>query len=441
MRLVIVRGFVAQTIVLALVASALGAPAIAAPEGLSSATCSTAQLTDVMAVYFSAPHPHATPMPVPAGAASYLSKLLRLRLQACRRALGKGRMTACVPTGREQNDPRLLWTHLRFCELLAKPPSHTRTAGIAWQLPATQGTRPIIFVLGTGADPGIVSKLVSTLTVYLNAGHDEAGYRFLDDAVLIPEPTWTPSVFADACENSASVAGAIVVDLTASGSGSNDEFISRRSWDAIEATALYAQCSQTSSGGAPAYVWVSNIQQAQSQKSTFTPLMPLAMLLTLGAMYEEFVPARSTSTTSKRLFPAPHPTPPSGYVSETDTTNTSSINSAQLGSVAGGFLSSSIAYTNSAVPLTSTAVDLQSWNTLQTLAMHLIADMNCWQPAPETIHAPRAQDIVGAARSLPAYNPPPGLGAYTAGRPSAPFCVEPTGHASIHLMLPHTSKP
>jgi hypothetical protein len=421
--------------VVILLSSTLGAPAAPQPVALAPATCSTAQLSDVVGVYFNVPHARATPMPVPAGASSFLSKLLRLRLQSCRRALGAGRMMACAPGPREQNDPRLLWTHLRFCELLVNAP-HARPEGIAWELPSVRGTHPVIFVLGTGADPGVVSKLVSTLTVYLNAGRDEAGYRFAGDAILIPEPTWTPQTYAAACETSPNVAGAVVVDVTASGSGSRDEFVSRRSWNAVEATALYAQCAH----GTPAYVWVSDIQQAQSRQSTFTPLMPLAMLLTLGAMYEEFVPARSTSTTSRRLFPAPKPTPPSGYVSETDTTNTSTINSAQLGSVAGGFLSSSIAYTNNAVPLTTTAVDLQSWNTLQALAMRLIGDMNCWQPAPEPIHAPRAQDIVGPARRLPAYNPPPGLGAYAAGRPSAPFCAQPPGHASIQLILPRAPR-
>lgn len=436
----------AALVAAALTAVTLGAPgALAAPLALEPNTCSTAQLSDVMAIYLTAPTPRATPMPIPAGTSSYLSKLLRSRLAACSRLLGAARAPACRPSGSEYDDPRLLWTQLRFCDGIVNPPAPPASPVIAWNLPGISGAQPVIFILGTGADPATVGKLVSTLSVYLNAGRDEAGYEFADDAVLVPEPGWTADTYATQCESSPNVEGAIVVNVTASGNGSSDEFISRRNWTAVEANALYAQCYHAAgiARGAPSYVWMSGIEQQQSARSTFTPLMPLAMLLTLGAMVEEFTPQRTSTRTSQYVITAPHPTPKpgNGYTSQLTSTNTSTYNSAQIGSVAGGFLSSAITYTNASAPLTPTSVDQQTWNALQQIAMKLIADMNCWQPAPEAIGPPRASDIIGPARSLPSYNPPPGLGAYSVGRPTAPFCAEPGASESVHLVLPSTPPP
>lgn len=443
----------AALVIVALLLAVAGAPARTSSQPLLRSDCSTSQLADVMAVYLASPAPHATPMPIPQGAQTFLSRVLSARLHACRQLLGSD-WVACMPRNGETNDARKLWMHLNFCVALANPPV-PQSSSVLWQVPGALGVQPIIFVIGGGADPseaGIASKMISTLTVFLNAGRDEAGYHFVDNAVLIPEPTWQLADFASQCAASPSVEGAIVANITAAGSGSSDEFVSRRNWSALEATASYVQCAHAGPRGTAAFTWISGIEQQNSHHSVFTPLMPLAMLFTLGAMYEEFAPARSTTTATTHVLPTPGTPPPGGRNTQIVTTNQTTLNASSIGGVAGSFLGSSISYTNSAVPLSPTAVDQQTWDNVESLAMKLIADMNCWQASPEAIGTPRASDVTGARRALPAYNPPAGLserlrGRYNAfGRPSAPFCAEPgldrpQSHGSIRILLPGTPAP
>lgn len=448
---------IVASIVLALLANGLNKPAAAditagaASEPLSTTSCSAAQLSDIITVYMTAATTKAA-APFPPGTRSYLAYILRSRLRGCERQIaGHLARAACTPLPNE-NDVRHLWTQLNFCIALVRqmvpdpPPTvHPADNMTNWDLPSTSGvgSRPVIFVIGVGADPAMVSKLVSTLTVYLNDGRDETGYYFSGNAVLVPEPSWAPSDYVSQCQASPQVEGAVVLDITAAGSGAADEFIRRRSWTAIEATALYAKCARTTekAQGDPSIVWVSDVAMKQAQRITLTPLTPLAMLLTLGAAYEEFAPAKQTTVTTTHVFPAPKTTPPGGYNSQVSTTHATTVNAAGLSSVAGGLLGSAITYTNIAAPLTqSPAVDQQTWDTLQSLSIELIKDMNCWQPEPASIGTPSAQDVVGAARILPAYNPPAGLGRFVPGESSAPFCAEPRDSESITDVLPVTRR-
>ena len=452
----------ALMIALALLVCNMGALPVPAPSPTSAATpldlgaafpCRTDDLSDIAAVYFATPAPNqktsASP-PMPSGANNYLQGVLRNRLNTCEKQLdrpGSAPTNACRPDPNEIK-PDQLWAHLRFCEALVKPAA-LKAVTIPWNLaivstpspspgttarPGPTATpQPVIFVLGVAqpSDGPTISKLVSTLAVYLTDGQDEAGYRFSDDAIIVPEPTWTTDYYATMCENSQSVRGAIIVSLTGAGSGASDQFYRRRNWAAVEATAAYAQCANRT----PSVVWISNIEQNDSQRYTYTPLLPLSLLLALAAMYEEFTPSRTTSVAQTQLFPAPKAVPSTGYQSQQVTTNSKTLNGAQLGSVAGGFLGSAISYTSASAPLSQTAVDQQTWDILQGLAMKLIGDMNCWQPVPETIGPPSAGDIVGPKRALPGYNPPAGLGKYLSGRSSAPFCGEPGKTETIKDLL------
>jgi hypothetical protein len=438
--------FIALTTIVGLLLSTMAQPraqAVTAPQQTAASQgqlCKTADLADVVAIYLDTPSPESkaspTPVPMPTGVRNYLAKQLGARLSACQSTLvtrSASYNDTCTP--RTTEDPRALWMHLQFCERLLSG-SAPQTTPIPWELTTAPTTQPVIFVLSAGgnpADAATVSKLISTLTVYLNDGASEAGYQFSNNAILIPQPAWTAENFATQCRSSPNVEGAIVVNLTASGSGASDELVSRRSWTALEATAAYAQCANH----APSYVWQSNIEQQEDHHTTITPLVPLALLLSLGAIYEVFAPQRTTQTTTKVLYPSPKPPIPStGYTSEIDTANTRAVNAAQLSGVAGTFLGSAIVYTNSYSPLTQQpAIDQQTWNSVQSLAMKLIADMNCWQPAPEPIGAPNAADIIGPKRALPGYNPPAGLGQYLTGKTSAPFCSEPTKYEPIENVL------
>ncbi|MGA7570258.1 MAG: hypothetical protein WCA80_05570 [Candidatus Aquilonibacter sp.] len=435
------RALVIAGVILALLASGMSAPSSgavpqtsASAEPLALDDCSTAQLADIIAAYMPEASPQAkatpAPLPMPPNAKSYLVQILRARLAQCSALLrGSHAQSACTPSNNE--DLWQLWPHLKLCETLVHPPQKAPT-GIAWQLPSETGTgsQPVIFVIGIG-DAAMVGRLVSTLVGYLNQGKGEYGYQFANNAILVPEPSWSPEMYATQCASSPAVQGAIVVDITAAGSGSDDEFIHRRNWTAIDATALYAQCDQKASS----YIWMSDIAKVENHKITLTPLTPLALLLTLAATYEVFAPARQTATATTNAYPNPSPIPPGGRVTQVVTTNQTTINASSLGGVAGGFLGSSIAYTNSAVPLSQQPVDSLTWDTLQTIAVKLMGSMNCWHPALAPKESPNAQDVIGAPRTLPAYNAPVGLGRYTSGTPSAPFCKEPSSE-SIHDILP-----
>jgi hypothetical protein len=444
--------FVALTTIVGLLLSTVAQPraqvVTAAQPTPSSQLCKTGDIADVVAIYLGAASPQSkaspTPVPMPTGVQNYLATELGARLSACQSTLEMRSVSykgTCTPHRTE--DPRELWTHLQFCERLLNG-SAPQTTVIPWELTTAPTTQPVIFVLSAAvnpADAATVSKLISTLTVYLNDGASEAGYQFSNNAILIPQPAWTAENFATQCRSSPNVEGAIIVNLTASGSGASDELVSRRSWTALEATAAYAQCANH----APTYVWQSNIEQQEDHHTTITPLVPLALLLSLGAIYEVFAPQRTTQTTTKVLYPTPKPPipiPSTGVTSEIDTTNTKAVNGAQLSGVAGAFLGSAIVYTNSYSPLTQQpAIDQQTWNSVQSLAMKLISDMNCWQPAPEPIGAPNATDIIGPKRALPGYNPPAGLGQYLTGKTSAPFCSEPAKYEPIENVLTRSPIP
>lgn len=425
----------------------------ASPAPLAITGCSTSQLSDIMAAYTSTPAPHEHTVLLPGQTRGYLAYVLEMRLKECSARLGgftpgaKGPPTpgsACYPTGNERN-VRILWRQLQLCAALVDPPVPA-SATIKWQLPPTSstGNRPVIFVVGAGGDPAMIGKLISSLTIFL----DQTGYYLTDDAVLIPEPTWSPDLFAAQCVASPHVEGAIVVQITAAGSGASDLFVSRKNWTAIEATALYAKCERgrPDAPGIPTYVWISNMAKAENHYITVTPLTPLAMLLTIGAAYEEFAPARTHSQTSTHVIPAPSPEPSGGYISQIQTTNATTLNASALGGVAAGFLSSAISYTNTTAPLTSSpTVDQQTWDTLQGVAYELVKEMNCWQPPPSAIASLAVSDVAGHPRKVPSYNPPPGLGRYSSGEPSAPFCAEPQsptgGGESIHDILPPVAPP
>lgn len=431
---------------------ALAAPAsslarnAAGAAPIATSGCDTSGLSDIMAVYLSASQ--TARAPIPDGVESYLAHILRGRLATCASELS-GHLTSapCTPTSGEMN-ARQLWTHLNFCAALVAQ-AHARPAhavadppsGVGWQLPANSGSggRPVIFVMGIGSDHAMVEKLVSTLTLYLNDGREESGYYFEGDPVLIPEPAWSADDYATQCESSPLVKGAIIAQITATGSGIADEFFRRRTWTAIEATALYATCDRNAptAHGVPQFVWISQTARGENHHVTLTPLTPLATLLALGGAYEEFAPARSATTTSTRIYPIPKPTPGTGYTASTVTSNTTTLNASGLGSFANSLVGTAVVLTNNVAPLAQPlTVDQETWDTLQSVAIGLVGDMNCWQPRPQAISAPNVQDVVGGTRALPAYNPPAGLGAYSSGRPSAPFCSEPPQSESINDILP-----
>ncbi len=445
------------------VGSAISASAVAAPRTTPTASgspgplwvtdCSTSQLSDIVAAYLSTPAPHTKALPIPKKTNSYLKNVLRQRLQKCQTVLkdyasitkDDSPANACTPVDTDE-DIRVLWQQLQFCVALKNlpyaGPAPAASPSIQWKLPSTTGSgnQPVIFVMGAAGDPAMLAKLISTLTHYLNG---TATY-IAGDARLIPEPAMSTADFITQCGQSPQVKGAIVVAITAAGSGASDQFFSRKNWSAIEATALYADCERKgpSASGVPAYVWASSLAYKSNQYITPTPLTPLAILLTLGAAYEEFAPSRTTSTVTTRVYPTPLPLPTSGRISQVQMTNSQTLNASSLSSVAIGFLGSSITYTNVVAPLTGPpTIDQQTWDTLQDVATKLVKDMNCWQlPAEALGGAKQVSDIVGRSRPAPAYVPPANLSSYSSGQPSAPFCAEPNSIPPAPMPTPPSSE-
>ncbi|MGH7737363.1 MAG: hypothetical protein ACREMP_05790 [Candidatus Tyrphobacter sp.] len=422
------------------------APGAASVAAISASDCSTAQLSGVMAVYLAAPPGRATPAPAPAGETSYLVSVLRGRLRACRSQLGwsaahapppGSRARACWPVEREEGDVPRLWSELSFCEQLVRATADPPAA--QWSVPARsgEGLEHLIFVVGLGGDEAMRAKLISTLTTYLNQAGSARWYHFVDDATFVAEPAWQASDYAQICSSSASVEGTLLLQIAAAGSGASDRFFSRRNWSAFDATAFYERCAGGLSHRSAEFVWASDIVPQEGHANTLTLLTPLALLLTIGSTYEIFAPAQTHSVTSTRAFANPSASPPpSGRQTQVTTTNSTAYNAASLAGLSTSFLSSSINYTNSVTsPSQFPTVDELTWDTLGALAIKLMTQMNCWTPGPLPAGAGRLRNVVGSQRSLPAYNAPPGLASYSAGRPSAPFCAEPSGSQSVREML------
>jgi|GEM_PF-5545332 len=120
--------------------------ATSAAQSLPMATCNSADLTNIVAVYnFDSPNYRSTEG-LPQGVRSYLAGLLTSRLNACATLAGPAAKSACTPNG-GQRDPRALWEQLEFCEgILGLGPQ-------AQPLVAAQ--EPTFYVLlSVGAGPG-----------------------------------------------------------------------------------------------------------------------------------------------------------------------------------------------------------------------------------------------------------------------------------------------
>ncbi|HXW50453.1 MAG TPA: hypothetical protein VEJ41_00565 [Candidatus Acidoferrales bacterium] len=115
---------------------------------LSTATCTTEDLSQIVAVYnFDSPQYRAAPENLPVGVRSYLAGLLTGRLNSCAALAGPtAAKSACTPNA-GQRDPHELWEQLEFCQgILGLGPQ-------AQPLVAAQ--EPTFYVLlSIGAGPG-----------------------------------------------------------------------------------------------------------------------------------------------------------------------------------------------------------------------------------------------------------------------------------------------
>ena len=371
------------------------------PEPLSL-DCSTAGLSGVS--YLATPAPKPTPIPIPPYISRYLAHVLRGRLETCSRTFAVTSSVrssrACVP---ESHNIRLLWQQLTFCESLVggSPTTPSTEVPILWGSQVTptkpaRGEQRYIFVIGVGPDEPMRDKLVASLA------ENFADYSLVNDDKLIAEPSWSPATFVAQCaEDTANTDGALIAGITAEGSGSNDETIRRRSWMEVDGYVLYAQCVQKPhSQGRTEYVWASNVREGEGHKITLTIFPVLALLLTLGSTYEIFAPARTSSTSSLRVFPIRSPIPPTGMISQVTAGSQTTTNASSIGNLATGFVSGSLAYTSTVTSVPT--VDEQTWDTLDQLAAYLIGELNC----DSGLNAPlTVQRAAGKRYPLPTPNP------------------------------------
>jgi hypothetical protein len=82
---------------------------------LSTSSCTTDDLNDIVAVYdFDSPTYKSAAPTVPDGVKSYLARLLTARLGSCASQAGASASKACSP-GLHEADPHALWQQLKFC--------------------------------------------------------------------------------------------------------------------------------------------------------------------------------------------------------------------------------------------------------------------------------------------------------------------------------------
>jgi hypothetical protein len=96
------------------------------------------------------------------------------------------------------------------------------------------------------------------------------------------------------------------------------------------------------------------------------------------AAWATLTPSVTKSTTNMAVFPTPipgNPIPPGGVVSSSQTVNSKTTNSSQLGAFATGFLSSSLSYEGQVTGVPTT--DWQAYNAASDVISDFVHEMQC----------------------------------------------------------------
>lgn len=270
----------------------------------------------------------------------------------------------------------------------------------------------VIYVVGLGADANTRGKLISELVRELS------GRKLVDNAWIVPRPDWTLDDYVSQCaSDSEHTEGALIAAAVAAANGGKDRLFSRTTYTEIAADVLYAQCFPDASRTAKidghkqaprtAFVWQSKFEDRTGYHTEPMPLPALSVLLAFGAGLATFLPAKSGSSTTTRVFPVMSPIPGGGAVSQVVTGSTSTTNSSSLADISTAVLAQSFTYTANLTKISND--DEQAWNAANQAMSDAVSEANC----PFAQASPAPTPSLSPARSL---SPSP------SPKPAAPFC-------------------
>jgi hypothetical protein len=280
--------------------------------------------------------------------------------------------------------------------------------------------RNVIFLLGSG-DPLTVGRLVASLANRLTF------YSLVNNATILPEPTWSLSDFVNACKSDPTTAGALVTTLVASSAAQSEQFIYRRLSLQLAGGIVWVACAapkqkasgasateekagsnafivpcvrdairhlaaatvtdetlkactfstpQPSDHGSPQIAWVSPVSYSNDQKKVPEPLQLLTAALAVFTVYETFRPSVTTMSGSTTVYPVTTPIPRSGSLSSVTTSGGQTSNpSSGLGALATALYSQNFGYSNTAASLP--IADEQSWRATNGVVTGIVTVMNC----------------------------------------------------------------
>jgi hypothetical protein len=274
-----------------------------------------------------------------------------------------------------------------------------------------------VFVFATSGDAPTRAKFAAVLTRRLQKNY------ILGRTRLLAEPDWGVADYVNACQNySQYTAGALIVQIGEISNTVRSYFIGRANTTEIHANMIYVACTEASptpaptpipvptptatayTGGVitttvPGIVSVVNWVPAASKTSPplysltwqsdeeheigrpvkfWTPLPPLAFLMTLVSGYTALAPSRTTSSTMTTAFATPPPwviPPRQGFVTTRADVAQTVTNASQLNAVASGLLTQSLAYSSSVEQIPTT--DKQTLNAVNAVLDQLLVDLDC----------------------------------------------------------------
>jgi hypothetical protein len=298
----------------------------------------------------------------------------------------------------------------------------------------------VLFVLADGGDAPTRGRFVSEVTRQL-----ESFYLVPDGIVLVPEPTWSVPDYMNACTNvtaNTQTRGALIIEIASISNSSANWFWQKASWTELSGALLFSSCAQDhskSSAGSgsstaestpnaltpvsqkditwefgpkkgpqqglqrikystfntpgpkptlpPPYVmrWGTNVYDQTGYTKNVTPLPVAGVALSLVSVAIPFIPSRTVTGQDTIAYPTPYPWlpgSPNGYVSQRQTTNTTTTNTQSETTLATGFLSSAILYDQNLNALPSTTDD-SSMRAARNVVASFLQEVGCY-PNPQS---------------------------------------------------------
>jgi|HubBroStandDraft_4_1064222.scaffolds.fasta_scaffold00014_80 hypothetical protein len=298
----------------------------------------------------------------------------------------------------------------------------------------------VLFVLADGGDAPTRGRFVSEVTRQL-----ETFYQVPHGILLVPEPTWAVPDYMNACANvtaNTQTRGALIVEITSVSNSSANWFWQKASWTELSGALLFSSCAQDHSksnagSGAgtaesapnpltpvsqkditwefgakkgpqqglqrikystfntpgpkptlpPPYVmrWGTNVYDQTGYTKNVTPLPVAGVALSLVSVAIPFIPSRTATGQDTTVYPTPYPWlpgSPNGYVSQRQTTNTTTTNTQSETTLATGFLGSSITYDQNLNALPSTTDD-SSMRAVRNVVASFLQEVGCY-PNPQS---------------------------------------------------------